>query len=339
MSQELQVSMMSEVSAAMMQFVKDQIMNGASDSELMAFVQVAKATGLDPMRRQIYAVARWDKNEQRNKWIWQASIEGFRSVADGSGSYEGQVGPFWCGPDGQWRDVWLSNTPPAAAKVGVLRKGWREPLYRIALYSEYVQRTKEGKVTKFWLEKPTLMLAKCAEAQAIRAAFPQRLSNVYSEEEIPKEVEVKAEVAQVSPQAQKETPKSTALPSEVGAQGQQDVSSGLKAIIDRAAKGGPDAAKPKQESQELVPLKWADRQLPTCTEGVVPFGKNKGKPLTEVAVEDAKAMADWIKAKAEKDGGTFPAWRLFYFQVQDLIEFSAEPAPQEMFNPNGSARI
>lgn len=338
MSQDLQFSMISEVSAAMMQFVKDQIMNGASDSELMAFVQVAKATGLDPMRRQIYAVARWDKNEQRNKWIWQASIEGFRSVADGSGSYEGQVGPFWCGPDGQWRDVWLSSTPPAAAKVGVLRKGWREPLYRIALYSEYVQRTKEGKITKFWLEKPTLMLAKCAEAQAIRAAFPQRLSNVYSEEEIPKEVEVKAEVAPLSPQAPKETPKSTALPPEVGAQGQQEVSSGLKAIIDRAAKGGPEAAKPKQESQELVPLKW-DGQLPTCFDGLMPLGKHQGVPMTKAPIEDVKAMAKWIEDKAKKDGGVHPSLRLAYFQAQDLFENTIEPAPQEMFNPNGSSRI
>ena len=111
-----------------------------------------------------------------------------------------------------------------------MRKGWREPLYRIALYSEYVQRTKEGKITKFLLEKPTLMLAKCAEAQAIRAAFPQRLSNVYSEEEIPKEMEVKAEV---SPPTQKETGKSTALVESDKGQAQPEVSSGLKAIIDR----------------------------------------------------------------------------------------------------------
>jgi hypothetical protein len=78
--------------------------------------------------------------------------------------------------------VWLKKEHPAAAKVTVLRGEGRFPA--VALWDEYVALKRDGSVTQMWANKGALMLAKCAEALALRKAFPQDLSGIYTSDEM-----------------------------------------------------------------------------------------------------------------------------------------------------------
>jgi phage recombination protein Bet len=170
--------------------IKSNICKGATDEELKLFLYHCNKTGLDPLARQIYSLERNSKQWVNGKETWvksrsiQVSIDGFRLIAERSGHYAGQVGPYWCGDDGEWVDVWVKQAPPVASKVGVLRDDFKEPCWGVARFDSYAQKTRDGGLTKMWATMGDLMIAKCAEALALRKAFPQELSGLYTSDEM-----------------------------------------------------------------------------------------------------------------------------------------------------------
>jgi len=200
---------------ASIELLKDAVnIPGATDAELRHFGHVASAMGLDPLKREIYMVKRWNPNLQRETCTHQVGIDGFRRIAERTGKYLGQTPPQWCGSDGKWMEVWLDETlPPAAARAGIYRADFREPIYAVARFCEYVQLTKDRRPVPMWLKMPSNQLVKCAEALALRKAFPNELGGVYTAEEMGQAANPDANISDATiPPSKKMAESSSAIP-------------------------------------------------------------------------------------------------------------------------------
>jgi phage recombination protein Bet len=158
---------------------------GASNADLAVFFHVAQRSGLDPFGRQLYFIPRRDE-DGRQKWTIQTGIDGFRLIADRAAARHGEkrsnAEPMWCGKDMQWLPAWPFDEPPVAAKYVVYRDG--EPFPAVVMYREFVQRKRDGKPVRMWRDMPANQLIKCAEAAALRKAYPQDLAGIYVDEEM-----------------------------------------------------------------------------------------------------------------------------------------------------------
>jgi phage recombination protein Bet len=147
------------------ELIKKQIAPNANDNELKLFLYQAQRTGLDPLTRQIYCIHRG------GKMTIQTSIDGFRVIAERSGEYAGQDEPIYTEENGKLISCKIT--------VYKFRGDVRYPAsVGVAYLLEYAQ------ATPIWNKMPRVMLAKVAEALALRKAFPQDLSGLYTSDEM-----------------------------------------------------------------------------------------------------------------------------------------------------------
>lgn len=156
--------------------IRELVLKGqnATDDEFLLFLHVAAHSGLDPLRRQIYGIRR------DGKLTIQTGIDGYRAIAARTGLHAGTEDPTYRGrPRGGGEDY------PGEATVVVYKivAGLRVPFTATARWDEYKPAAgQSGKGDQMWKAKPYLMLGKCAEALALRRAFPEELSGIEAEE-------------------------------------------------------------------------------------------------------------------------------------------------------------
>ena len=148
--------------------IKTQIAKDATNDELKLFLYQCQRTGLDPLTRQIYFVKR------AGRMTIQTSIDGFRVIAQRSNEYAGQDEPKW---------TYTESGDILSCSVTVYKfspSGERYPAATgVAFYKEYYPNP-------VMLQKTLAhtMIAKVAEALALRKAFPQDLSGIYTSDEM-----------------------------------------------------------------------------------------------------------------------------------------------------------
>jgi phage recombination protein Bet len=165
--------------------------DGASNADLAVFMHFCQRTGLDPFARQVTMIKRG------SKWTIQTEIDGYRVIARRAATRNRQVisyGPtIWVDENGKEYRRWVSSRPPAGAEVTIYIDGAPFPGY--ARYEAFVARDSSGNPVNLWKSMPDHMIAKCAEAQALRKAFPQDLADTITGDEAPREYADAADMA------------------------------------------------------------------------------------------------------------------------------------------------
>lgn len=166
--------------------LKNSICKGISNDEFEVFLMACSRTQLDPFMKQIYAIPRKMKKPDgtwTNTITIQTSIDGYRLIAERTGCYAPGAEPTYT------HDA-NGNLVSATSYIKKQTKDGTWHTVSASAYSdEYMQtftdkQSGEKRPTGMWVNMPRTMLAKCAEAQALRKAFPAEMSGVYTKEEM-----------------------------------------------------------------------------------------------------------------------------------------------------------
>jgi len=146
------------------------------------FGRFIKESGLSPFRRQIHLIKR--NTKQGARYTIQTGIDGYRATANRTGLYAGSDDYLFDEGLNEYQHIQTKRQHPttATATVYKLVGNTRVPFTATARWEEYLPG--EGPEGFMWKKMPYLMIGKCAEAIALRKAFPEELAGIYTDEEM-----------------------------------------------------------------------------------------------------------------------------------------------------------
>lgn len=215
-----------DFSRSQLQLIKNTYAKDCNDQEFSLFVEMARARGLNPLLKHIYAMVLNKDSKDPNKprqLTLIVSIDGQRTIANSTKDYRPDDRPPRFVVDDDLRDPQTNPQGLISCEVAVYvhRHGEWFPVPAVAYWEEFAplveqwaedstgQRRPTGKFILDprkgnWRRMPRVMLAKVAEMQALRKAFPDGFSNLYAEEEIDKSHSIDLTASEILEQARAE---------------------------------------------------------------------------------------------------------------------------------------
>jgi len=152
---------------------------GASEPSIKMVLSYCKAAGLDVMQKPVHIVPMWDSKLGQMRDVVMPGVGLYRTQASRTGQFAGMTEPEF-GPMITETIGGLEVTYPEYAKVTVKRalpsgviaeftaiEYWREN------YAVKGGKEKSIAPNAMWAKRPRGQIAKCAQAQALRIAFPE----------------------------------------------------------------------------------------------------------------------------------------------------------------------
>lgn len=173
--------------AKALDLIRRTVAKDCDPAEFDQFIHICRAVRLDPLRRQIYAFV-FGKNDPRYRRMSVVTgIDGYRAIAERTGNYRPDTSPPRIEYDPALKDQAKNPLGIVRSEVTVYKHAHGEwfPVTADAYWEEYAP-IKEGALdTKKdnWRKMGRVMIAKCAEAQAIRRSWPDDFSGLEVEEE------------------------------------------------------------------------------------------------------------------------------------------------------------
>lgn len=165
--------------AELMDVLRNSLYPGAQDSSIKMVINYCKASGLDPMRKPVHIVPMWDGKANAMRDVIMPGIGSYRADAAKSGQFAGiSVAEF--GPDITENIGGIEITYPQWCRVSVKRQMANGQISEFPATERWKENyaVKGGKEKSIapnamWAKRPYAQLEKCAEAQALRKAFPE----------------------------------------------------------------------------------------------------------------------------------------------------------------------
>lgn len=177
---------------ALIDTVRKTIFPDGTDAELALFFHRCTIAGVNPLDQLIHPT-KFRQPDGTHRVTFITSINLLRSKSDETKLYDGMDEPEYGDEIEQeyQEDIYENGqkirsedktvSVPEWALVRVYRKDIDRPFIGKARWKEYYPGHKKGHQ---WRQRPFHMLAKCAEALARRLAFPDKLNQLYTEEEM-----------------------------------------------------------------------------------------------------------------------------------------------------------
>lgn len=148
-------------------FFHQELDSKLTEAQKSAFIATCIMTGLNPIKKEIYAIPRWDRQKNGYTLTTVTSYSTYIKRAARNPLYRG----FKLESSGKGNDL--------AITCHVYVEGYKVPISATAHYTEYNANT------HIWKTKPNVMLEKVAISRAMRWAFPEELESMpYTTEEM-----------------------------------------------------------------------------------------------------------------------------------------------------------
>lgn len=223
----MNVPVLLDFNKAQLAIIRQQCAKDTNDSEFNLFIEQCKARGLNPLLKHIYAMVLHKDSKDPKKprqLVIIVSIDGQRVIANRTGNYrpDDRAPRFEIDPDLKGKPENPAGLVSCEVAIHVHAHGGWFPVPGIAYWDEFVPLVDEweedpatGKGFKTgnqiidkrkpnWRKMPRVMLAKVAEMQALRKAFPDDFSGLYGEEEMDRSHSLDLTASEILEEARRE---------------------------------------------------------------------------------------------------------------------------------------